>query len=318
MMKTSPFLAPLIAGVALALVSVPAARAEGPVVFPEARVALLRDVRVPAKEAGVLSTLEVSEGSVTTDGQVISIIDVSMAERELAVARFQEMVADVQAKNDVNLRFAEKSSEVADADVARANQAVQAFEKSISRAEIDQLRLVAERSVLAREQAELELDAARLTSQLREQEVGIAAQHLENRHVRVPFAGTVVEVYRHVGEWVQPGDPIVRLIQTERMEVEVFVNGYKHGQELVGRPVVFASKIAPNETPAQWTGKVTFVSPIMHPVTGEVRVLAELVNSDGKMQSGMVGQLTVSDTVAGSSIVDSNGPRLTGAGSLKR
>lgn len=263
-------------------------------VVEEARVALLHDINIPAQEAGVIARLDLQEGMRVTRGQVLGQIDDTVAQAEFEAARLQQLVAEIQTRNDVNLRFAEKSSEVAQADVLRANKAIATFEKSISKTEVDQLRLVAERSLLAREQAELELQAARLTSQFRAQEVTVAQQRLANRRITAPFDGIIVERHRHVGEWVQPGDTIGRLIQNDRLRVEAFVDGYRYGESLVGKSVAFTSRVPSSEKPGEWTGTVTFVNPVMNPVTGEVLLVAEVENPDRALRAGMIGTLRIS------------------------
>ena len=53
-----------------------------------------------------------------------------------------------------------------------------------------------------------------------------------------PFKGEVVEVYKKVGEWVQPGEPIVHLVRLDRVRVKGFVYAKSASPtEVIGKPV---------------------------------------------------------------------------------
>ena len=38
---------------------------------------------------------------------------------------------------------------------------------------------------------------------------------IQRRALKAPFDGTVVKVFRHVGEWVAPGDPVLQIVDLE-------------------------------------------------------------------------------------------------------
>ena len=47
---------------------------------------------------------------------------------------------------------------------------------------------------------------AQMTCQLKEREIAIAEYNVRIRQVESPVTGMVVEIARHEGEWVKPGD----------------------------------------------------------------------------------------------------------------
>ncbi len=119
--------------------------------------------------------------------------------------------------------------------------------------------------------------------------VSISQTKLDRHIVRTTVAGMITEVAVEPGEWVEAGEPLVRIISLDPIRVECFVDGRKHGRELVGRDVEFIPSGAGNN-PAL-PGSITFISPELHPVTGQVRVWATVSNPDGKIGSGTPGTL---------------------------
>ncbi|MCK5640398.1 MAG: efflux RND transporter periplasmic adaptor subunit [Gammaproteobacteria bacterium] len=84
-----------------------------------------------------------------------------------------------------------------------------ASQNSTAERQLDQA--IADRSV---SQSELNAAHARL-SQAREQ--------LKRSRVRAPFAGVVSERFKHVGEWVDSGKEVVRLVNPQRVEIQTRV-----------------------------------------------------------------------------------------------
>jgi macrolide-specific efflux system membrane fusion protein len=67
----------------------------------------------------------------------------------------------------------------------------------------------------------------------------------------------------------------------------------------VGRKVEFFPEKRPEQgssttiAPVALAGHVTFVSPELHPVTGQARLWATLANPDGRLRAGMHGRLVI-------------------------
>lgn len=181
------------------------ARAAEPIRVHSAFVRVLEEADIPAREVGVLSTLEVREGDVVKAGQVLSRLDdddaklaVARAELDLAIAERQakntvpirtaealfkeaeqdqaqaklsQRIASMKAANDVAVRHAVKSRDASKAEYDRAVQARKAFEKSISLTELDRLKLILERNDLEIEKAKFEQDLAELQQQIEDSSI---------------------------------------------------------------------------------------------------------------------------------------------------
>lgn len=264
------------------------------ILVDDARSSLIHDVRLPAREAGVLEELTVREGSRIKKGDVLGFIDKSLLTLQGDAAKLQSEIAKIEADNDVDLRFAKKSCQVSYAELQRFEDAVKAYPKAISESELDTARFTAERAEMSVEQAEKDVRVAGLTRDLRDREGDIAKTRITHAKLISPVNGMVVEVLQQPGEWAQIGQPIVRVIGLDKLRIEAFVNAEDCDAGFVGRPAEFTTRI-PSKGEQSFPGKVVFVSPEVG-ITGQVRVWAEVENATLTLRSGAKGRLTIRDS----------------------
>jgi macrolide-specific efflux system membrane fusion protein len=166
------------------------------------------------------------------------------------------------------------------------------FPKSVSQTEIDRLKLLADKAVLEIEQADVDLQQAKLTLQVKQHDLDRAILALERRTIVAPFPGMVVQWKKQHGEWVEPGTPVMRIIRLNRLRAEAFLASQELPTDLVGRPASLLIEI-PGKTARKYEGKLVFVSPEIDPVNGQVRVWAEIDNGDLSLRPGQTGLLVV-------------------------
>lgn len=342
-----------------------AATAAEPIKVQSAFVRVLEEADIPAREVGVLATLEVREGDLVKAGQVLSRLDdddaklaVARAELDLAIAERQaknsvplrtaeallkeaeqdqaqaklsQRIAAMKAANDVAVRHAVKSRDTSKAEFDRAVQARKAFEKSISQTELDRLKLVLERNELEIEKAQFEKDLAELQQQIEDSSIVEQVQIVERlklsveqaqiqkevdtltrdvkarmldqaklqltrRGLRSPLDGEVAEVFRHRGEWLEPGQRVMRIVRLDRLKVEGFVDSRAIGSSLRG--AVVRVRVTPNdeEKPITVKGKIVFISSEIDAVNGQVRVWAEVENPDLVLRPGLPAEMIIDTT----------------------
>ena len=253
---------------------------------------LLEQAEVPAREAGVLMSLDAREGTPVKEGAVLARIDDTEAVFLQQRAKLELDIAVKNAANDLAVRTAEKTRDVAQAIYQRTNEGAQKFRNSISQTELDHLRLDADKAELALRQAQHEGEVAKVTAQLKQVEFEFAGRHVERRKITAPFGGVVVEVNRRRGEWVEPGNRVLRLVRLDRLRAEGFLDAQQARPELAGRRVTLT--IDPSEKlPQPVTGKIVFVSPEVDPVNGQVRVLAEIENPSLTLRPGVRATLVI-------------------------
>ena len=194
----------------------------------------------------------------------------------------------------MKVEYADKASEVAKAELRRSHESIEQFAKSISQSQLDVERLTVEKLALERKGAEHELSLLAFDARLKESELRAAELALDQHHVRAPFAGHVVLVRGRLGEWIQEGTPVLRLVATDTLRAEGFLDAEQASAGLLNREVDFIPSrfIGPfDDKDVVLSGRLVFVSPEVDPVTNQVRVWAELDNAAGKLRPGEQGTL---------------------------
>lgn len=275
-----------------ALLAVDTAARQSPAAGPPIQgvlLTLVEQVELPAKEAGAIDALAVREGQLVASGEKLGSIEDDEAQAALLKAQLEWEIAAAKADNDVRVRYAKKAHEVAAAEYRRAKESVDKLKKSISETEMDQLRLAAEKAELEVEQVlEDQSNAKRLAKQ-KQAELRSAQLKVERRQVVAPFAGMVVQINRQRGEWVNPGEPILRLIRLDKLRAEAFLPSREATGDLLGAPVTLSAELGGRR--AEYPGQFVFISPEVNPVNGQVRVWAEVDNHDLRLRPGEKGTL---------------------------
>jgi multidrug resistance efflux pump len=261
-------------------------------VIESALVTVIEEVEIPAKVEGVLAAVEAREGQMVEAGAVVARIDDVEARLTHDRARTEFEIARKQADNDLKVRLARKSTDVAKAELRRSLESVEKYKKAVSDTELDRLRLAAEKAELEIDQALHEQETARLTSRLKEIEMELAKQAVDRRALVSPISGMVVQVNSHQGEWVPVGKTAVRVLRVDRLRVEGFVLAKNLTGDLMGRRVTLSVDL-PGKPGSIFEGSVVFVSPEVNAVNGQMRVWAEVENRKLQLRPGLRGNLTI-------------------------
>ncbi len=244
------------------------------ITIESAVVKLLDEAELATQEAGLLTRVLVTEGQRVRRGEVLATVDSRQAELIEAAAKIELALAQAEAENDVAIRFAEKAREVAEAELARSQDSIAQFPKSISQSQLDVESLTVQKLMLEIEQAQHERALNKLRVAAKETELRAARLDAQRRQIESPIDGTVVEVRASVGEWVEPGESLVRVVSIDRVKVEGFVTASDAATLAIGGK---ASLQVPNSQ-LSFTGKLAFVSPEIDPINNQVRVWAEVEN----------------------------------------
>ena len=265
-----------------------------------AQLTLLEEAEVSASEAGLLSQLSAKEGESVAEGMPLAQLDDREAKLVRDRAETEVQVARALADNDITVRYAKLSAAVATAELKRALESNAKFPKSVSETEIDRLKLLADKAALEIEQAGLDLQQAKLSLQVKQHDLARANLALERRTIMAPFPGMVVQSKKQRGEWVEPGTPVMRLVRLNRLRAEAFVASERLPANLVGRPATLVVESS-DKTTVKYQGKLVFVSPEIDPVNYQVRVWAEIDNSDLSLRPGQTATLIIGPATEGAS-----------------
>lgn len=264
-----------------------------------ALLTLIEQAEVSAREAGPLVHREIAEGVTVDSNTILGKIDDQEARQILDRAVTELKLAQLLVENDIKVRFARKSLEVAQAELRRSLESVEKFPKSVSQTELDRLRLLADKAALEIEQAAVEHEQAVLSHQLKQHDVDRAKLSLERRLVKAPFPGMLVQWKKQRGEWVEPGTPLVRMIRVDRLRAEAFVSAKLLPSDLIGRSVTLVVDASEKLKRSKFEGRLVFVDPEIDPTTNQMRVWAEIDNSDLILRPGQSAVLIVHSGKAG-------------------
>lgn len=260
--------------------------------IPSAVIKVSEEVVVPARDAGVLAKIEVKEGQLVEEGDtLVRLLDTDI---RLAVdrARLEAEIALRKFKNDVDVSYAKKSTEVARAELKRSLDTNEKYPKTVSNSELDRQRLLVEQGELQTQKAEHDREVAGLTREIRDNEHQTTRDQLERRTIAAPLRGMVVEVLRRRGEWVQTGDTVVRIVRLDRLRAEGFLPAKHASLDLVGAKVRLKVTSSADKT-LEFPGQIVFINPEIDPLNSQVRFWAEVENLDLKLRPGMQATLTI-------------------------
>jgi len=272
------------------LIALPAA-AE-PIEVESVLLTSIEEREVPAQEAGVLSRLAIREGDIVQLDKLLAQIDDTDARLTLARAEIELDNARRSAENDINVQVSKKAAEVAAAELKRALDSRERYAKSVSETEVDRLQLAAEHAKLQLEQAEYDFETAQLALKVNENELERAKRQIERRKISAPIPGRAVQILRRNGEWVEPGQPVVRIIRIDRLKALGSLQATQLTEDLTGREVKLRVLLS-GEEPIEFPGEVTFVHSEVNPVNGQVDFRAEIENCDLLLRPGLKATLVI-------------------------
>lgn len=258
--------------------------ATGTLLIDKCQIKVVDRALLAAERDGVVAEVAVQDGDVVPADHLLLRLRDDAARTRLELAR-------TRAENDINVRYSRKV-----ADTAKANlDAGLDLEKqnAISTFQLRQRKLEYERGVLSIEQSAFELKLAGLDADHAEAE-------LKGYHVAAPFGGTVLRVLKRRGESVTNGEPVAELVNTDRVHVEGYgplgaLWDVKKGACVhVQLDVPELERFGVNDEKFQ--GRLILVDAVVQPVTGLVRVVAEVPNRDNILRDGLRARMVIDRT----------------------
>jgi multidrug resistance efflux pump len=256
-----------------------------PIDLTRCRIKLIDKVTLASDRPGILRFVEPKEGDPIKRDQPVAGLQDDVPRAKLARAT-------KEAENDIEVRFSTKAAEVAKNELEQAILVNKDVADTIPGIEISRLRLAKEKSVLQIEQAQHSLDINKIA-------VEEASAELKTYEIPAPFSGTVTRVFKKKGEAVRQGDPIMEVVNTERLRAEGHVEISDIWSVQVGDSVEVYLDIPDVDLPVEkekFTGRIVFIDVEVEPVTRRVKVWADLVNRGGLLRAGLTANMKILPT----------------------
>jgi len=267
-----------------------------PLVLMHCLVTAADDVQVPALRSGLLTQIHALEGAHVAKDDVVAQIDDAEAKMQLRSAVAERDAAVARAESVLEVRYAEATHSVAEAEHKIAISVNERQPNGVSLVELERLRLTAVQAALKIELGKFEQDVRKTETGVSQAKSDLAEKDVMQRRLLAPLEGEVAELYVQTGEWVEAGRPVARIVRLDQLRVEGFVHvrDVLPG-EIVGRSVKVRVELARGER-HEFVGRITFVSPLVQ-AGGDYRVWAEVDNRREKdqwlLRPGLEAEMTL-------------------------
>jgi len=226
-----------------------------------------------AGEPGVVARINVEEGQAITANQELAALNTKVLEASLAIARKQ-----AAARGDLESAQAELQLYRTKWNTIRQLRAA----GNATQEEVD--RAAADASI-----AQGKVKATTEMLELRQLEIQRIQQSINNLTVYAPFDGVVTRIYKDVGEYTPPNDPvIITMMQLSRLRATFSV------PVDVATKLTVGQKVTVKMFPQSAAGTVEYVSLVTEPDSGTVRVRVQIDNREGLYRVGARCSLEVS------------------------
>jgi membrane fusion protein, multidrug efflux system len=216
---------------------------------------------IAAEVAGRITEIAVDEGASVKAGAVVIEIDPERRRLELAAGRAQ--LAQAQANYTNARRQTERIRKLRDQNVSSDQQL---------------------------EEAETGLTLARSRVDAERAALGVTERALADASVTAPFAGMIARRSVQLGEFVQPGKPLVELVALDPLEVVFSLTELDTERVRTGQKIEVSVGAFPDRV---FQGEVTFVSPTVDPATRTLRIKAEIDNDEGHLRPGLFTRVSL-------------------------
>ncbi len=168
--------------------------------------------------------------------------------------------------------------EVNEAEYKKSEAANRQYKGTVSDTEMNRLKLVVDQGMLSMEQAIFDQRVAKAEAQEKASLAEAALIRLQEHSIKAPVNGMIAEQMIQSGQHVESGEPLLRIIDLKTLRIECLVSEALARTLTKGTPVDFLF-----DGDQVVVGQIEFVSTEVHPVTHEVRVIANVKNDQKQL-----------------------------------
>jgi RND family efflux transporter MFP subunit len=232
------------------------------------------DVTLGLVVQGRIDKINFPEGRKVPRGGVILNLEKSQEELEVARRKIIWM-------NHAELKSAEVTVSTL-TESLKLNRKLYDETRSVSKEELDKLSLQWENAVADRDRL--------LNQEQREKvEYDMAVKVVESRLLKAPVTGVVEKVFLKAGEVYQPGQPLVRLIDSDRCLLTANLDDTRSYTLKKGMVVDLLINVGATEVKKK--GVITKVPSVVDPASGVMQVKVVFENSDGGIKPGVTARM---------------------------
>lgn len=226
------------------------------------------DLQISSLHAGTILNVHVSEGDTVKRGQILLEVRNTQMEIQLEETLGELKVQEEKIKAaEVSIRLAQATLDLAKSDYERAEKLIQKA-VSISQAEYERMKTSLQQAELNHEKAALEERALTRTLAALQKRAEFAARLVDELSIKAPIDGVVLDLYAQAGELIKANGAVAHIVSLSPL---TFTLSVKDPEGLLGQLVLV--EVHPRKGQIQrFPAKITFVSPVVEPVTQMVKV----------------------------------------------
>lgn len=161
----------------------------------------------------------------------------------------------------------------------------------LAKTELDRVKSLSAKSGISISQQEVDKKEAEF--KVASVEHDLAAENVRRRLLMAPFDGSVVELFLEVGEGCEVRQPVLRIVDTRQCYFVSNVEA-KLGHDLKqGQRVDL--RVESGATSELVSGTINYVSPVVDPASGLMKVRVVFENLNGKIRPGVAGRMLVKE-----------------------
>ena len=189
-------------------------------------VRFAQEIEIPALASGRVAEVTVQTNDAVEAGAPLARLDDrSLLIRRRAAALACEL-AQSDASDDVEQQYAEAAFKEATAELDASRSIHHDVNGAISANQLRRMRLAVERAVLEVARAKKRQQQSRLETRMREADLAMIDEQLNNLKSISSIAGVVLNVSRSVGEWIEAGETIATVASMDRLRVHALASSH--------------------------------------------------------------------------------------------
>ena len=243
------------------------------------------ELNIPSTESGLIAELSVETGDAIQWGDPIARLDDRKLRIQSKAASLRLESAMQQSNDDLELQYAEKALEEAQAELDASRAIYNDAAGAVPLTTLRRLRLSVERADLEVARAKKAASLAKIEVDLRSADVSVIDDTLRRLHLQSPLSGVVLQVYRQRGEWVTTGESVARVARLDRLDVHAILSADQISPQACRDQSVSVRWMDPiNKVEHRLRGRVAFVQP-QRVAGSRYRIQATIANNrtaDGK------------------------------------
>ena len=227
-------------------------------------------------EDGTTKRQTLRRGLAVRKGDVLGKLQDDELTQDRIVATQELLVAEKEAAKTLEVEVAEAAARVAQASYKRASSLNDEMPGAVSPEEVQEKYYEWIRASKSIEKAKYDLEVNQEKVKVAKARVNAADVQINNRKFRSPIDGIIDDVMQNEGQWLREGDPVVRILRLDKVQVTGAIRADLYAPEAIDGKACEITVTRPGLEPQTLPGKIVYVRQIVE--SGHYYFYADVAN----------------------------------------